>query len=159
MATYNSNIIAGGANVNSAGSSSGQAVAGYPQGPHWVLGSVTIASNTTLATTDTLPLFYVGGPSNHIGNFWFDFPAVDGGTTLALALLDSNTTATTIFTGKTTARAGGWLDETDAAHATIGAAVSYTASSLIYLKPSTAATNTSGATAVIIYFGFEIVED
>ena len=152
MATYNSSlIIAGG----------GTAVPSIIPGTgRPVLGSISIASNTSFGTTDTLPLFYISGPNAaHIVSFWFDFPALDGGAGLTLSLLDSLTTATTILSASTVARAGGWVSQLNAAHATIGPAITYQANNLLYLKPAASSTNTTGASAAVIYFGFEIAQD
>lgn len=157
MATFNSDIV-------TARGASPFTVAPGTIKP--ILGSVVIASNTTIATNDTMPLFYMGGNSSdapgHIVAFWLDLPAIDGGSGLTLSLLDSNTTPTTIISASTAGQAGGWLDETNAVHATIGTAVNYVSAptgSLIYLKAAHAATNTSGASALTIYFGFMASQD
>ena len=151
MATFNSSLI------NVGGGQANPSV--YPGTARPVIGSVTIASGTTIAINDTMPLFYQNGPACHIYSFWLDFPALDGGTSLTLSLLDSNTSPTTIVNASTTGRAGGWLDETNAVDATLGAAIKYTAQSLVYLKAAAGATNSVGGTAVVIYFGFLVTQD
>lgn len=152
MATYNSNLIAAG------GGSGTPSI--LPGTSRPVYGSITIASNTSFATTDTMPLFFIQGPNAaHISSFWIDFPALDGGAGLGISLVDSLSTPTTIIASSTTARAGGQVSNLNAAHGTVGNGVSYQAPNLLFLKPSTASTNTTGASATVIYFEFDIVSD
>lgn len=150
MATYNSNLVSAGQNVPSV----------YPGTVKPVYGSVSIPSNTTLATTDTIVLFSMPGPGSHIIDFWIDLPDLESGsTTLTLNLVDSETTANTIVSASTKGQAGGFISVVDAAHGKVGNGVTYASSSALKLVPNTAAGSTNGASAQVIYFGFEIAMD
>jgi hypothetical protein len=150
MTTYNSNLVSVGQNIPSV----------YPGTVRPVYGSVSIPSNTTLATTDTIVLFSMPGPASHIEGFWIDLPDLENSTTtLTLNLVDSETTANTIVSASTAGQAGGFISTVNAAHGKIGNGVTYAASSALKLVPNTAAGSTNGATAQVIYFGFNIAMD
>ena len=152
MATYSSDLILGIGNGAAAPSVA-------PGTTRPVYGSVSIASNTSFGTTDTLPLFTASGPSMRLSNFWIDFPALDGGTGLGMNLVDTLATPTVIVSASTTPRAGGIVITSAAGHGTIGAAVAYTTNTTIQLTVNTSSTNTTGASATVIYFGFDLLED
>lgn len=150
MATYNSNLVSVGQNVPSV----------YPGTERPVYGSVSIPSNTTLATTDTIVLFSVPGPSSHIKDFWIDLPDLESGsTTLTLNLVDSESSPNTIVSASTAGQAGGFISTVNADHGKVGNGVTYTSPSAIKLVPNTAAGSTNGASAQVIYFGFAIAND
>ena len=153
MATYNSNLILAGR---------GQATPSVVPGTNRpVVGSVTIPATSQLAANDTMPLFYMSsGSTGHIVAYLIDSPALDSGATLTVSLLDSTTpTPTTFFAASTTFRAGGILTQATAAHASLGSAVNYTTSNLVFLRAIAAAGANVGASPVVIYFVFEITRD
>jgi hypothetical protein len=73
-------------------------------------------------------------------------------------MLDSNTTPTTFFTANATLRAGAILTHATAGHGTIGSAIIYQASSLIFLRAAAGGTGALAAPQTL-YFGFEIARD
>lgn len=119
-------------------------------------GSIAIPANTSFATTDVLKLFQFPGPASYFLGFEIDFPALDGGNGLTFKMIDTLASATTFFTGNTTARAGGWVTTSSASTAKMMNAVNsgngYVAGIEIQLVPSAASTNTTGASALAIYF-------
>ena len=152
MATYSSDLILG-TGVGAAAPS----VAPGTIRP--VVGSVSIASNTSFGTADTLPLFTASGPYMRLSNFWIDFPALDGGSGLGMNLVDTLATPTVIVSASTTPRAGGFVTTSAAKNGTIGTGVVYTSSTTIQLAVNTSSTDTTGASATVIYFGFDLIED
>lgn len=152
MATYPSNLIlAGGGQANP----STLVAAVRP-----VYGSVVVPAGVTIAANDTLPLFNIGaGSAAHITGYMIDGGAMDAGTTLTMSLLDSLTpTPTTIFNAVTSFRTAAVLTHATAARASIGAAVSYTAPNLLFLRAIAGGTGAL-ATAQTIYFVFELARD
>lgn len=153
MATYNSNLILAGG---------GQAAPSVTPGTvRPVLGSIVIPNGVTIGSNDTFPLFYMSAASaGHILDFFIDTPALDSGATLTMSLLDSTTpTPTTFVNASTTFRAGGQLSNAQAARATVGAAVNYTAQNLIFLRAVAGAGANVGGTPVTVYFWFSITRD
>lgn len=156
MATYNSNLV-----------NAGQQTKSIPPGTVTpVYGSVAIPANTTLATSDTLQLFSMPGPSSHIVDGWLDFPILDtGGNTIRLQLKDSLTSPTTIIA------AFGGLNAAlrvvlpvSAATATIGSAITYNTTNgpipnAVFLNVSTGAGASVGGSIVTVGFYFGIVND
>jgi hypothetical protein len=118
-----------------------------------VFGSVVLPQGTVLATTDTIPLFTLGsGGGAHIVGLYIDAPALGG--TVTMNLRDSLATPTVIIAASNVFQAGGALDETAAAHGTLGAGVTYTVPSQILLAP--AAAGTALASPMTIYFVFTV---
>lgn len=149
MAIYNSNLVAAGQGSPSV----------LPGAAKVIYGSVTVPSGVALGANDTLPLFTLGASSAlHICGYTLDSGAMDAGSTLTMSLLDSNTTPTTIINAVTTFRTAAFMSHLTAAHGSIGAAISYTAPSLIYLKAIAGGTGNL-ATAQTIYFMFEVARD
>jgi len=125
-----------------------------------VYGSIVIPANTSFATTDVLELFQMPGPSSHIVSGYIHFPALDAGVGLTFSLTDTLATPTVIFTGNTVAQAGGVVVVMSAAAlGKVGAAVAYPGGININLVPSHASTNTTGASALTIWFEFETAND
>lgn len=151
MATYNSNLVAAGQGTPSI----------MPGTVKAVYGSVTIPAGVTIGANDTMPLFYMaGGSPAHILNYLIDSPALDSGATLTVSLLDSTTpTPNTIISAATGFRAGAVLTAATALRATIGAAVGYTTSNLIFLRAVAGAGAGVGGTPVVVYFTFEVGKD
>jgi hypothetical protein len=142
--TINSDIVAAGQGTPSV----------YPGTVKCVYGSVTIPAGTSFATTDSLVLFSAPGPNTSIVGFWLDIPALTGLPTLSLT--DGTNTIATVTS--TVAAAGGFVDEaTNTTHAKIGNGVQYTSATAIKLIPVTGTTSTVGASAVVLYFAFDIV--
>jgi hypothetical protein len=120
---------------------------------------VTVPAGVALGANDTLPLFNLqSGSAEHIVGYTIDSGAMDAGTTLTMSLLDSNPTPTTIINAATTFRTAAIMTEATAARGTIGAAVSYTASSLLYLRAIAGGTGNL-ATPQTIYFVFLLARD
>lgn len=134
------------------------------------VGTITIASNTTLSssTTDTLPLCTV--PNNsYLSGLLINLPAL--GTSLTLALKDTLTTATTYITASTVGAAGGTITMADLligvagqqygpTAVAIGGApgtkeVVWQSGTVLQLSVVTSAAATSGATAVNIAYIIE----
>lgn len=165
MATYNSSSI----NRDPSGGRIGV----YPIK---VLGSINIASNTTLGSgaPDTLPICYIPFGS-FISNWFITFPAIDGGSGLGLKLVDNLSSPTTYLTSTTTARAGGQINMYSSTSGTtdppkqgimygntarsLGASgqqvVVWTSGTLLQLSVITSATNTSGGSALQITYMVE----
>ena len=153
MATYPSNLVLAGG---------GQAAPSVSPGTvRPVVGTIVIPNGVTIAANDTMPLFYMSsGSAAHIIAYVLDSPALDSGATLTVSMLDSTTpTPTSFFTASTGFRAGAVLTQATALHATLGAAVNYQASNLIFLKAIAGAGANVGASPVTIYFSFEIARD
>ena len=153
MATYNSNLILAGG-----GQASPSVMPGTTRP---VLGSIVIPAGVTIAANDTMPMFYVSaGSAAHIISYWVDSPALDSGATLTVSMLDSTTpTPTTFFAAQTGFRAGAVLTSATAARASLGMAVNYVASNLIFLRAIAAAGAGVGASPLTIYFEFDITRD
>jgi hypothetical protein len=154
VATYPSNLILAGG---------GQAApSAVPASIRPVTGTVVVPNGVTIGAGDTFPLFYMSGASPaHIVDFMLDSGALDSGATLTVSLMDSTTpTANTIIAASTVFRAGGILTSVNAAHATIGSAVSYTSpQNLILLRAVAGAGAGVGATPITIYFYFAVSKD
>ena len=153
MATYPSNLILAGG---------GQATPSVVPGTNRpVVGTVTIPAGAIIAANDTMPLFNMSsGGTGHIVAYLLDSPALDTGALLTVSMLDSTTpTPTTFFAASTSFRAGAILTQATAARASLGAAVNYTASILIFLRAIAAATGAIPVGGAVIYFVFEITRD
>lgn len=119
--------------------------------PLTVFGTVTIISNTTLSTSDVINLCYI--PANGILNdFTIALPAIDGGSGLTLSLEDTTGTPMVYISSTTKGQAVGVLTWGDYYFTSAGLGTLYAAQSALVLKPTHVATNTSGATALVIDF-------
>ena len=122
-----------------------------------VSGSIVIPLNTSFSTADKLNLFQMSGADGYINGGWIDFPALDAGSGLTFKLWDGTNT---FFTGNTVAQAGGFVTLIGAAtvsqHGFFGQGTLYTTTTTIILVPTHTSTNTTGASALTIYFNFEI---
>lgn len=137
--TYNSSVFGG------------QYAAKIGVYPMTVFGTLSIASNTTLSTTDVLNLCYI--PSNGIlEDFTIALPAIDGGSGLTLSLQDTTGTPMVYVSSTTKGQAVGVVTWGDYYFTSAGLGTLYSAQSTLVLKPAHAATNTSGATALVIAF-------
>ena len=122
--------------------------------PVEVFGTVSIASNTTISTADVINLCAI--PSNGIlSDFTIALPALDGGSGLTLSLEDTTGTPMIYISSTTKGQAVGVLTWGDYYFTSAGLGNLYSAQSSLVLKPTHVATNTSGATALIIAFRVE----
>jgi len=126
-----------------------------------ILGSIVIPAGVTILANDTMPLFYASaGSAAHILGYWIDSPALDGGATLTMSMLDSTTpTPTTFFSAVTSFRAGAVVTSGTAARASLGSAVNYVAPNLIFLRAIAGAGANVGGSPVTIYFEFDLTRD
>ena len=120
--------------------------------PVVVYGTVVIASNTTLQTTDTINLCSI--PANGIlSDFDIMLPALDpSGTGLTLSLVDTTGTPMVYVSATTKGRAVGVVSWVDYYFTSAGLGQLYTAQSSLVLVPQHVASNTTGASAVTIDF-------
>lgn len=122
--------------------------------PVEVFGTVVITSNTTLSTTDVINLCAI--PANGIlSDFTIALPAIDGGAGLTLSLQDTTATPMVYISSTTKGQAVGVLTWADYYFTSAGLGNLYSAQSTLVLKPSHAATSTSGATSLTIAFRVE----
>ncbi len=122
--------------------------------PVEVFGTVSIASNTTISTADVINLCAI--PANGIlSDFTIALPALDGGSGLTLSLEDTTGTPMIYISSTTKGQAVGVLTWADYYFTSAGLGNLYSAQSSLVLKPTHAATNTSGATALVIAFRAE----
>ena len=135
--TYNSNVIAGPARLGV-----------YPTTTY---GTVSIASNTTISTADVINLCLIPAFSQ-LDDFTIALPALDGGAGLTLSLQDTTGTPMVYISATTKGQAVGVLTWGDYYFTSAGLGTIYTAVSTLVLKPAHVATNTSGATALVIAF-------
>lgn len=153
IATFNSNLVTAGQQCKS--------VAPGTISP--VFGSVTIAANTTLASTtsDTIQLFSMPGPSSHLVGGWLDNPILDSTNTLRWSLTDGTNAIIPNATFATSSAALRIVLQNNgaAAHILMGSGVTYTVNTPIYIAINTGAGATIGGTAVVIYFCFFVAQD
>ncbi len=141
MATYQSNVI----------KLAMPPITGTPY-PKFTKGQVGAApadvlAGNTLQVGDQIQLFKVSAPGG-LFEYNIDIPVLDGsGGTLVMELTDgTNVLQSGITAGQT---AAGRVTSASAAHGTLGDAVDYSATTLIYLQVTTAATNAVPANAQI----------
>ena len=150
MATFNSDLIAVGQQTQSVPAGAIRSVAG----------SVTLPANTELSsvTSDVIGLFSMPGVNSYIVDFWLDNPILDSTNTLRWNLSDGTNLIIptgTFATSNAALRIVGQANGA-AAHALIGSGVRYTAVTPIVINVTTGAGATIGASAVVIYFNFNI---